>query len=192
MTLFFGILGLILLLLAFVLDTFNVVSEKSRLLYGLNFVGSVLLVWYSYEIRSVPFFILESFWVCVSLIKMLKQKWYAHICKTIFLRIAGLECCDANRIICFGVFFYSRIQRAVYYPISDVWRGRCVRRSVGAVYRAVYGIDNFGRKCYDGIRGVWKGAQLFPDAFGNDCSVSSAYAYVFVHSHPGQHLLTIN
>ncbi|OIO50116.1 MAG: hypothetical protein COV41_00715 [Candidatus Brennerbacteria bacterium CG11_big_fil_rev_8_21_14_0_20_43_10] len=74
MTLFFGILGLILLLLAFVLDTFNVVSEKSRLLYGLNFVGSVLLVWYSYEIRSVPFFILESFWVCVSLIKMLKQK----------------------------------------------------------------------------------------------------------------------
>lgn len=74
MILLIGILGLVLLLTAFTLDALDIVSDDSRVFYALNVAGSGLLVWYSYMIASIPFLVLESFWVLVSFIKLCGAK----------------------------------------------------------------------------------------------------------------------
>ena len=71
--LFFGILGLALLLLAFSLDAFAKKMDNARLLYVLNCAGSALLMTYAWRIESMPFLILEGFWFVVSAIKLAKH-----------------------------------------------------------------------------------------------------------------------
>ncbi len=69
-----GILGLALLLVSFFLDAYDMVSEQSNVEWVLNIAGSALLIWYAYAIRSIPFVVLESAWLLVACIRLLKKK----------------------------------------------------------------------------------------------------------------------
>lgn len=66
MTLFIGTLGAFLLLVAFCLEQFDVISDKSYAYDGLNLVGAGLLAWYAVLLGSVPFIVLEGIWALVA------------------------------------------------------------------------------------------------------------------------------
>jgi len=62
----FGILGAALILLAFILNEFDVIN-KDMLSYSLlNFLGALILVIYAYLIESYPFMILNLVWLLVA------------------------------------------------------------------------------------------------------------------------------
>jgi len=68
--------GVTLILLAFFLQTFNLLSDKSPRYFLLNIFGAGLACWGSILIDSLPFTILEAVWTLVSvigLVKVLKQ-----------------------------------------------------------------------------------------------------------------------
>ncbi len=67
MTLATGILGAAVILVLFILNQAQKVSNKS-LWYDLgNFLGSFLLMLYAYLLFSIPFLILNGVWALVSL-----------------------------------------------------------------------------------------------------------------------------
>ncbi len=61
-------IGVLLILLAFLLQTFRILESSSRAYLLMNLVGSGLACYGSYLINSVPFMILEGVWCFVSLI----------------------------------------------------------------------------------------------------------------------------
>lgn len=65
--------GVLLILSAFFLNTFNLLKEKSRLFFKLNLFGGALACWGSVLIHSVPFTILEGTWSAVALIGLMKS-----------------------------------------------------------------------------------------------------------------------
>ena len=63
MSLIVGIIGMILILVAFVLDEFFKTWRQNTLRYNLlNLIGSALLWYYAYTILSWPFLILNGVW----------------------------------------------------------------------------------------------------------------------------------
>lgn len=64
---FMGFAGMLLILLAFVLEQIHRWSSDSLLYDGFNFLGSLLLCLYAYFLRSYPFLILNLVWCFVSL-----------------------------------------------------------------------------------------------------------------------------
>ena len=71
--LYLGILGMILILVAFILDEFYKKFNQDTINYNLiNVVGSGLLTYYAYTISSIPFLILNLVWLTVAVIKLAK------------------------------------------------------------------------------------------------------------------------
>lgn len=68
-----GTIGVSLILLAFMLNVFSVISSKSLLFLLLNLLGAGLACYASVLIRYTPFVILEGVWAVVSLVGLVKS-----------------------------------------------------------------------------------------------------------------------
>ena len=65
-----GVLGMLLVLLAFVLDEFIPKFNQNTILYNLiNILGSGMLLYYAFSIRSWPFIVLNTVWLIAALVK---------------------------------------------------------------------------------------------------------------------------
>lgn len=77
MSLIVGIIGMVFILVAFVLDEFFKTWRQNTFRYNLlNLIGSLLLLYYAYSIDSWPFIILNCLWFAAAgykLIVLLKK-----------------------------------------------------------------------------------------------------------------------
>jgi hypothetical protein len=64
--------GVIILLVAFLLNLFKKIDSESKLYALMNFVGAGLCGYSSYLINFYPFVILEGIWAFVALLSLLK------------------------------------------------------------------------------------------------------------------------
>ncbi|WP_342646545.1 hypothetical protein [Mucilaginibacter sp. CSA2-8R] len=64
--------GVIILLIAFLLNLFKKIDAESKLYALMNFVGAGLCGYSSYLISFYPFVILEGIWAFVALLSLLK------------------------------------------------------------------------------------------------------------------------
>jgi hypothetical protein len=68
-----GIIGMILILMAFILDEFVDKFNQNTLQYNLtNILGSGLLTYYAYTLNSVPFIILNIAWFLAAGYKLIR------------------------------------------------------------------------------------------------------------------------
>ena len=77
-TVLIGIIGLVLILLAFALNLFHKLSPKSRMYSFLNVLGAGALAYYAFYLNSIPFLLLQIVWGALSLIKLIIlviKKW---------------------------------------------------------------------------------------------------------------------
>lgn len=66
-----GVLGMLLILLAFVFDEFVRNFNQNTAIYNvINIFGSGMLVYYAFSIHSWPFIILNAVWLIVAIIKL--------------------------------------------------------------------------------------------------------------------------
>jgi hypothetical protein len=65
-----GIAGMLILLIAFILNLLMKLTEDSLTYCLLNVIGGALLATYAYNIRSFPFFVLEIIWAISALYKI--------------------------------------------------------------------------------------------------------------------------
>ena len=65
-------IGVIILLIAFLLNLYKKLSADSKAYALLNFIGAGICCSASYMIRFYPFVILESIWAIVALISLFK------------------------------------------------------------------------------------------------------------------------
>ena len=69
----FGIIGMFLILLAFVLDEIGGRISRDSVEYNaLNIFGALFLLYYAYSIGSIPFLILNTVWFLVAMVKFWK------------------------------------------------------------------------------------------------------------------------
>lgn len=69
-----GTVGVGLILLAYFLSTFKILSSTSTLFFLLNIVGAGLACYASWLIKYWPFVILEGVWCLVSLIGLMRRQ----------------------------------------------------------------------------------------------------------------------
>lgn len=67
-----GTIGVSLILLAFVLNVFSVISNKGVFFLLLNLLGASLACYASVLINYTPFIILEGVWALVSLVGLVR------------------------------------------------------------------------------------------------------------------------
>jgi hypothetical protein len=65
-------IGVIVLLIAFLLNLYKRLSAESKLYSLLNFIGAAICCFSSYLIRFYPFIVLEGIWALVALGSLLK------------------------------------------------------------------------------------------------------------------------
>jgi hypothetical protein len=65
-------IGVIVLLVAFVLNLYKLKSPESKTYTLLNFAGAALCCYSSYLIRFYPFVVLEAIWATFALISFIK------------------------------------------------------------------------------------------------------------------------
>jgi hypothetical protein len=69
-----GTIGVGMILLAYFLSTFKLLSSTSTLFFLLNIVGAGLACYASWLIKYWPFVILEGVWCLVSLIGLMRRQ----------------------------------------------------------------------------------------------------------------------
>ncbi len=68
-----GIMGMFLILLAFVLDEFYTRFNQNTVWYNvLNIIGSGLLVYYAWTLRGWPFLVLNAVWFGAAFVKLVR------------------------------------------------------------------------------------------------------------------------
>lgn len=68
-----GIIGMLLILIAFILDEFILKNGADSIYYNLlNVFGSTLLIYYAHSLRAWPFLILNLVWFLAAAIKLIK------------------------------------------------------------------------------------------------------------------------
>jgi len=68
-----GIIGMFIILVAFIMDEFYKKSNQETLRYNLtNLIGAGLLIYYAYTLISWPFMILNVVWFIVAGYKLIK------------------------------------------------------------------------------------------------------------------------
>ena len=65
-----GIIGMLLLLLAFALNLLKRVTEQSFSYILLNIIGAGTSTYYAYTLNAVPFIILEAVWALFAVYKL--------------------------------------------------------------------------------------------------------------------------
>ncbi|MEM4263888.1 MAG: hypothetical protein QW666_03270 [Candidatus Woesearchaeota archaeon] len=85
-TLMIGLCGMVLVLLAFLMNQTHIWKDTDLIYDGTNFLGGALLVWYAWIIYSWPFLLLNAVWtlwslrdVYIDITKKPKQKRKAHV-----------------------------------------------------------------------------------------------------------------
>jgi len=68
--LWIGSLGVAILLIAFVLNLMNILSERSSTYLLANMIGSLMAGWYAWTDQIIPFVILEAIWGGVALVRL--------------------------------------------------------------------------------------------------------------------------
>ncbi|MCK4967836.1 MAG: hypothetical protein KAS12_02165 [Candidatus Aenigmarchaeota archaeon] len=78
LTLIIGTIGMLFLLIAFVLDLFNKFTQETIFYNVFNIIGSGLLIYYAYVLKSIPFLVLEIVWMSFATYKLITilQKKY--------------------------------------------------------------------------------------------------------------------
>ena len=66
-------IGVGLLLIAFFLNTFDFITDKSWVFIVMNFTGAGIACYASYLIHFIPFIILEATWSLVALIALARK-----------------------------------------------------------------------------------------------------------------------
>lgn len=66
-TLMIGLSGMVLVLLAFLMNQTHIWKDTDLIYDGTNFLGGALLVWYAWIIYSWPFLLLNGVWALWSL-----------------------------------------------------------------------------------------------------------------------------
>ena len=69
---YFGIVGLIFILTAFILNELKKINTDSKLYNILNLIGGISLAYYSYTLKSIPFIILQSVWAIFALYNLIR------------------------------------------------------------------------------------------------------------------------
>ena len=72
MTLVAGIIGVVCILVAFILDEFSTLNTKTVSYNLLNIFGSGLLMYYAYTLQSWPFVALNGVWLIAAGIKLVR------------------------------------------------------------------------------------------------------------------------
>lgn len=72
MSLVAGIIGVVCILVAFLLDEFSKVNTKTVPYNLLNIMGSGLLMYYAYALQSWPFVALNAVWLLAAVVKLKK------------------------------------------------------------------------------------------------------------------------
>ena len=67
-----GFIGVMLLLVAFLLNSFRLLRSDGQWYMGLNFAGAALACYSSYLISFMPFVLLEGVWALVALLAILR------------------------------------------------------------------------------------------------------------------------
>ena len=68
-----GLIGMTLILIGFFLDEFYKKFDSSTVSYNLiNIFGAGALIYYSYSIQGWPFLILNTVWLIVASVKLIK------------------------------------------------------------------------------------------------------------------------
>lgn len=68
-----GIIGLLFILSAFILDEFSKKFNQDTVQYNVfNMIGSALLAWYAYTLNGWPFVVLNIVWFLVAGYKLVK------------------------------------------------------------------------------------------------------------------------
>ncbi|HLC91202.1 MAG TPA: hypothetical protein VJI15_05550 [Candidatus Nanoarchaeia archaeon] len=68
-----GIVGMLCILVAFVLDEFNKRFNQETYFYNvLNIIGAGFLLYYGLTLKGWPFVILNAIWVIAALVKLVK------------------------------------------------------------------------------------------------------------------------
>jgi len=65
-------IGVIILLIAFLLNLYKKLPSESRLYSLLNFVGAAICGFASYLVKFYPFIVLEGVWALVALVSLFK------------------------------------------------------------------------------------------------------------------------
>jgi hypothetical protein len=68
-----GSFGVCLLLIAFILSLFRVISQDSHIYFWLNLAGAGLAAYASWLIHYIPFVVLECAWTLVAVAGLLKK-----------------------------------------------------------------------------------------------------------------------
>lgn len=69
--LYLGIIGMVCILTAFILNEFVKSYNANTLVFNLiNLVGSGLLIYYAYTLQSIPFLILNGVWFATAVFKI--------------------------------------------------------------------------------------------------------------------------
>ena len=71
-SLYFGVTGSSLILIAFFLNLFKIITVESKTYLLLNILGSGLMIYYAYLLNSIPFLILNIVWTFFALFKFVK------------------------------------------------------------------------------------------------------------------------
>jgi len=69
--LYLGILGMVLLLLAFVLNLLKIKTEETYLYIILNILGAGISAFYAVSLNAIPFIILEAVWGAFAVYKLI-------------------------------------------------------------------------------------------------------------------------
>lgn len=73
-----GSTGVFLLLLAYFLNLFGLLSNQARGYQALNTVGAAVAAYASYRIGFTPFVVLEGTWCAVSVVALIRGAPAAH------------------------------------------------------------------------------------------------------------------
>lgn len=69
-----GTIGVGLILIAYLCNTFRLIPENGKLFFALNTVGAGLACYASWLIRFWPFVVLEGVWCLVSVIALFRKR----------------------------------------------------------------------------------------------------------------------
>jgi len=80
-----GLVGMLCILTAFILDEFVKKFNQNTIRYNLlNVVGSGLLLYYAFSLKGWPFVVLNAVWLAAALFKMVKIWHYPrHLTLTV-------------------------------------------------------------------------------------------------------------
>ena len=69
---YFGYIGLLFILTAFILNISKKINTDSKLYNILNLIGGASLTYYSFTLKSIPFIILQAIWAIFALYNLIR------------------------------------------------------------------------------------------------------------------------